>query len=390
MPEEFETILNRIHPDREILQTIRELLLANAVMIGEIPSATFSEDERIRFLSNRFIEEGLQNISIDEAGNGVGVLPGKKGKKARNILVCAHADTVFNHKIDHAMSVSADTINGPGIGDNSLGLAALLTLPEILRRLDITFNDNLILMGCTRSLGRGDLGGIRFFLENNQWPLRAAISVEGIQLGRLSYASVGMLRGEITVNLPDKFDWAKFGATGSVAVLTRVVQKITEIPVPMNPPTQIIFGSISGGTSFGTRPSSASLRFEVRSEKAGMVANIRERIEDLVEEISNSSDTEINFSIIAERRPGGLEYGHPMVKAMRRILETLEVQPHIEPSVGELSQLIEHGIPSVTLGLTRGHHKNELNEAIDIRPIFGGLAQLIALLQSIDGGLCDE
>jgi hypothetical protein len=75
---------------------------------------------------------------------------------------------------------------------------------------------------------------------------------------------------------------------------------------------------------------------------------------------------------------------------MRKILETLEVKPRIEPSVGELSQLIEKGIPSVTLGLTRGESKNELNESIDIRPIFGGIAQLIALLQSIDGGLCDE
>lgn len=390
MSKDFESILKQIHPNREAIHSIRELLLANTVMLGEISSPTFSEEERIRFLSNRFIEEGLHNISIDEAGNGMGVLPGKKGKKAGNILVCAHADTVFSDKVDHAMSVSADIMTGPGVGDNSLGLAAIVTLPEILRRLDVQFKDNLILMGCTRSLGRGDLGGIRFFLENNKLPLRAGISVEGIELGRLSYASVGMLRGEITVNLPDKFDWARFGATGSVAILTRVVQQIIEIPIPMNPPTQVIFGSINGGTSFGTRPTSANLRFEIRSEKAGMVAEIRRQIEDIVEEISYSSETDINFSTVAERRAGGLKYGHSMVKAMRKILNTLEVKPHIEPSVGELSQLIAHGVPSVTLGLTRGHHKNELNETIDIRPIFGGLSQLIALIQSIDGGFCDE
>lgn len=388
MPAELDPILDRIHPHRENLHSVRELLLANAVMVGEIPAPTGGEEERIRFLSNRFIEEGLQHISIDEAGNGMGMLPGRKG--ARNILVCAHADTVFNQKVDHAVSVSAEGICGPGIGDNSLGVAAIITLPEILRRLGIQFDDNLILMGCTRSLGRGDLGGIRFFLENNKLPLRAGVCVEGIQLGRLSYASVGMLRGEISVQVPSGYDWAKFGATGSVAVLTRAVQRITEIPIPMNPPTQIIFGSISGGTSFGTRPTSASLRFEVRSEKAGMVAEIRQQIEDIVDEISNSSDTEISFSSIAERRPGGLAYGHPMVKVMRSVLDTLDVKPHVEPSVGELSQLIEHGIPAVTLGLTRGRHKNEFNETIDIRPIFGGLAQLIALLQFIDGGLCDE
>ena len=133
MSKDFESILKQIHPNREAIHSIRELLLANTVMLGEISSPTFSEEERIRFLSNRFIEEGLHNISIDEAGNGMGVLPGKKGKKAGNILVCAHADTVFSDKVDHAMSVSADIMTGPGVGDNSLGLAAIVTLPEILR-----------------------------------------------------------------------------------------------------------------------------------------------------------------------------------------------------------------------------------------------------------------
>jgi acetylornithine deacetylase/succinyl-diaminopimelate desuccinylase-like protein len=388
MTPKLKPILETIHPHRKSLHSVRELLLANAMMIGEIPASTGQEADRITFLSNRYTEDGLQNISVDEAGNGMAILPGKKGK--RNILVCAHADTAFNHSVDHAMSVTADSIMGPGIGDNSLGLAAIVTLPEILKRLDISFDDNLILLGCTRSLGRGDLGGIRFFLENNKLPIRAGISVEGIQLGRLSYTAIGMLRGEISVNVPSAYDWAKFGASGSVAILTKVVQRIMEIPIPMQPPTQIIFGSISGGTSFGTRPTNANLRFEIRSEKAGMAAELKEKITDIIEEIESTSNAEIKFSAVAERQIGGLDYGHPMVKTMRQILETLEVKPRIEPSVGELSQLIEHGIPSVTLGLTRGKNKNEFNESIDIQPIFGGVAQLIALLQSVDGGLCDE
>lgn len=388
MATQFKPILDQIHPHRESLHSIREILLANAMMIGEIPAPTGHEADRIIFLSNRYTEDGLQNISIDEAGNGMAMLPGKKGK--RNILVCAHADTVFSESIDHAMSVTAGKIRGPGIGDNSLGLAAIVTLPEILKRLNISFDDNLILLGCTRSLGRGDLGGIRFFLENNKLPIRAGISVEGIQLGRLSYTGIGMLRAEISVSMPSAYDWAKFGATGSVAILTKVVQRIMEIPIPMQPPTQIIFGSINGGTSFGTRPTNANLRFEIRSEKEGMISELKEKIIDLVDETRNTSEAEIEFSPVAERQTGGLDYGHPMVKSMRKILETLEVKPRIEPSVGELSQLIEHGIPSVTLGLTRGENKNEFNESIDIPPIFGGIAQLIALLQSIDGGLCDE
>lgn len=388
MAHPLESILHHIHPHREALHSVRELLLANALMLGEIPAPSGEETERIHFLINRYTEDGLHNISIDEAGNGMAVLPGRTGKN--NILVCAHADTAFQRSVDHAMSVTADSIIGPGIGDNSLGLAAIVTLPEILKRLDIRFDDHLILLGCTRSLGRGDLGGIRFFLENNKLPIRAGVCLEGIQLGRLSYSGIGMLRGEISVNVSPGYDWARFGASGSVAILTKVVQRIMEIPIPMQPPTQIIFGSINGGTSFGTRPSSATLRFEIRSEKAGMAGELKAKIMDITEEIESTSNAEIRFSPVAERQTGGLDYAHPLVKTMRQILDRLDVQPRIEPSVGELSQLIERSIPGVTLGLTRGKNKNEFNESIDIQPIFGGVAQLIALLQSIDGGHCNE
>ncbi|HKK17912.1 MAG TPA: hypothetical protein VJ952_04450, partial [Opitutales bacterium] len=98
MSSKFNSILDTVHPHRERLHSVRELLLANAMMIGEIPAPTGHEADRITFLTNRYTEDGLQNISIDEAGNGMAVIPGKKGDN--NILVCAHADTVFSPSVD--------------------------------------------------------------------------------------------------------------------------------------------------------------------------------------------------------------------------------------------------------------------------------------------------
>lgn len=388
MSKDLEKIIAALPKIRDAIQPAREILLANALMVGEIPAPTYSEEERITFLGNRFTEDGLQNISIDEAGNGMAIIPGKKGNK--NIIVCAHVDTVFSKKVDHAMSVGPNEIKGPGIGDNSLGLAAVVTLPEILKRLKIELDDNIILMGCSRSLGRGDLGGMRFFLDNNKLPIRAGVCIEGIQLGRLSYASSGMLRGEIDVTVPSEYDWAKFGARGAVAIMTKVVQRILEIPLPMEPKTKTLFGSLNAGTSFGTQPTSANLRFEIRSEKEGMVESMRTQIEDILEEIAYETDTELKLSVIAQRQKGGIAYTHPMVKSMRKILSALKVKPYVEPSVGELSELITRGIPAVTLGLTKGDNKNEFKESIEIQPTFDGLSQLVALLQAIDGGLCDE
>ena len=163
-----------------------------------------------------------------------------------------------------------------------------------------------------------------------------------------------------------------------------------EIPLPLEPPTRILFGSLNAGTSFGTEPTTANLRFEIRSEKVGMAAEMRQKIEDIIDEIANGSNTEISLSVIAQRTPAGLNYSHPMVRTMRNILKQVNVKPHAEPSVGELSELIHKKIPAITLGLTRGLDKNEFKESIEIQPVFAGVAQLVALLQSIDGGFCDE
>lgn len=388
MTKALANILNAIPEHRDALQPIREILLANAMMIGEFPAPTNEEGERITFISNRFIEEGLQNISIDEAGNCMAMMPGTVGKN--NILICAHADTVFSTSVDHAMAVTHDTITGPGIGDNSLGLAAIATLPEVFKRLNLKTEDNIILLGATSSLGRGNLEGMRFFLENFKDPIRAGVCIEGIQLGRLSYTSAGMLRAEITITVPSEYDWTRFGASNPVAILSKVVQRIQSIPIPTEPETKIIFGSMNAGTSFATQPTSANLRFEVRSEEVGMVGKLHEQIVDIVEETANATNTEISLTPVAQRKAGGLTYGHPIVKSMRNILAQLKVKPHVEPSVGELSELINKGIPSVTIGLTRGSHKNEFNETIEIQPTFDGLAQLVALIAAIDGGLCDE
>ena len=58
--------------------------------------------------------------------------------------------------------------------------------------------------------------------------------------------------------------------------------------------------------------------------------------------------------------------------------------------MSEVSELISRGLPSVTLGITEANNLHDLNETIRIKPIYKGLAQLLAVLLAIDGGFCDE
>ncbi|MFW6367406.1 MAG: peptidase dimerization domain-containing protein [bacterium] len=372
----------------ERVKETRDVILGNLVMLGEIPAPTFDEGDRIEFLMQRFSECGMQNCSTDEVGNGVGVLPGTDGTSS--ILLVAHPDTIFSRKVDHTVSVQSDSVVGPGVADNSLGVATLASLPTLLEMLGIHFRSDLILLGGVRSLGRGNIEGLRFFLGNNSMPIQTGICIEGVQLGRLSHSSIGMLRGEVTCTIPEQYDWTRFGASSAIVTLNEVITRIQEIPLPRRPKTHIFLGSISGGGSFNTIARNAELRFELRSESEEIVRDLDDQIQDIAAEVSAEAGVDVVVDQYARREPGGIGFRHPLAVTARKVLSELGIQPMLGPSTSELSAFIDRHIPAITLGLTKGENLNDVNETIFIDPMFKGLAQLLAILQAADKGCCNE
>lgn len=383
-----QEILESIREVEPSVRQLREILLGNLVMLGEIPAPTFEEEERIQFLMDRFRQAGLDRRSVDEKGNGVGIIEGSEGNE--NILLVAHADTVFDKRRDHTIQVTPDRVTGPGVADNSLGVACLATLPHILDNLALRLRNNLVLMGPTRSLGRGNLEGLRFFLSNFDRPIKAGIGIEGVELGRLSHTSIGMKRGVITCKVPEKYDWSRFGESSAILTLNEVINRINEIRTPMRPRTSIIMGSIRGGSSFDTTALKASLQFEIRSESLEWVNEISRQFGDIVTEVASRTGDTVDLDIFAERKPGGIPNSHPLVRRMKQIMESLDIEPYPGPSISELSAFIDRQIPAVTLGLTRGDNLHESGESIRIEPIYKGIAQIIGAIMAIDGGYCDE
>ena len=384
----LKDILSQLPGIRDAARELSDTILANLAMIGEVPAPTFDEEARIGLLQQRFSECGLQNSSSDEAGNGLGILPGTEADQ--NILVVAHADTLFPDTVDHNITLQANRAIGPGVADNSLGVAVLASLPTLLEPLDIHLKSNLILMGASRSLGRGNLEGLRFFLANNKLPIRAGVCVEGMHLGRLSFSSVGMIRGEITCTVPKEYDWSQFGDTSAILTINEVINKIVKIRLPKKPRSSILLGSLMSGTSFDSPVNKAVLRFEIRSESRDIVREARHQIEDVVSEISAQPDADVKLDIIARRRPVGIGFTHPLPKVGRRIQRKLGIAPKVGPSMSELSALINKKIPAITIGITSGERLHEENESILIEPIYTGIAQLIGILLAVDGGFCDE
>ncbi len=388
MKENFSNILNSIPGMEKNLVQIRNILLTNLVMIGEIPSPTFNEQARMNFLVNRFNQYNLLNCSTDEAGNGLGILPGKTGD--RNILLVSHLDTEYNEKMNHSISIQPNSVSGPGIADNALGLAVLATLPYILENLNIELNSNLILMGSSKSLGAGNLEGIRFFLNNTNMNISTGLSIEGVRLGRISRSAVGMAKCEVHYWVPEEYDWTQFGAFGSIVTLNEFINRILEIPIPNRPATSIVFSSIESGRGFSKVSTEAELKFEIQSESEEMVEQLLKQINNIAIEIATKTSSKVLVKELARRKPGGIEFSHPLVTNTMEILKSMDVKPKFTPSMSELSAFIDKGIPALTIGISNLENVDKTTETVEIEPMYKGLAQLVSLLIAIDKGYCDE
>ncbi len=100
--------------------------------ICEIPAPPFKEAVRGQELKRLFQELGLRDVRIDEAGNVIGVRPGKAAHP--NLVFAAHLDTVFPEGTNVKVTREGDVMKAPGIGDDCRGLAVMLAVIRALER----------------------------------------------------------------------------------------------------------------------------------------------------------------------------------------------------------------------------------------------------------------
>lgn len=381
MSEQLEKILARMHGLAGELEPFREMLLANVVMISEIPAPTFGEQERISFLNQRFTESGLDSTSIDELGNGVAILPGSEGKLT--ILLTAHADTSFAASENHSCTLDTGRILGLGVADNSLGLAVLATLPTILEGLGIHLKNDLLFLASTCSLEQGNQRGLRFFLSNTNRTITAGLSVEGASIGRLHYRSMASLGGMISCCVS-----RKVSQKSAIEILNQIINRLVGIELPVDTHTGLVLGEISGGASYKIPARNAQLSFQLRCDDDETVADIRRQINAILDDEAREKGVSCHLEGIARTRVGGLESDHPLVSLTRRVMAGLGIGLRESIYSAVMSGYAEHEIPAVCIGITDGDNINYPDEYVEIEPILTGIAQLIGVLMAIDGGYC--
>ncbi len=399
IPPRLKPITDRLVDYSKKIQAMKELIITNTILIGQVPpiAVNVKEDDvqlsrtnlRVRSFIERLSEIGLHGAAPDVAGNAVGLIK-NSGESDDCIVVAAHMDTVYHFDQEIHLAIGHNSITGPGIIDNSISLGVLLSLPEIINGLDIHFNSDIVLLGVSESLGEHNLQGIRQFLKTFERPIKAGVILEGAELGRLNYFSRSMVRADIRCEIPMLSGWENKYGNNAILIINEIINKIMEIQLPQRPHTQIILGKVKGGIKHGDLALSAHLGLEIESTSDELVQDIYWKIGDIVDSSKHENLVDIEVIQLSNVNASKLEYTHPLVKSGVACLEALNVKPIIESSESELSIFLSHNIPAITVGVTHGENYHTENAQVEIDQMFKGIAQLIGIIEAIDKGIIDE
>jgi len=385
----MDNFLEKLPALVEVVKSLKEIIITNIVLIGQTPAPTFREKKRSKLFMERLAEFQVDEVTTDGYRNPIGILRGADPSKPP-IFVLAHLDTFYENNQPINYTIKENTITGPGILDNSLGVGVITSLPAIFKKLDLQFESDIVLAGTIQSVGRGNLRGVRHLLKTWPTPIRGGICVEGVQLGRLNYFSDGMIRGEIHCNISGDRGTLDEYPPNAIIVLNEVINEIMNLKTSQRPRSRIVIGKIRGGATHSKIASEAVLGFGIRSDSYKMVKKIYGDINDIVEGISHENEVDLNLKTISNLRASRLKYNHPLVKSAAAVLETLGIKPFSKSTESSLSIFLSQKIPAVTLGITYGENVFKEKATMEIEPMFKGIAQIIGVLKTIDSGVCDE
>ena len=345
-----------------------------AQRICEVPAPTGNEWERAQLVASLWRERGYAP-EIDDIGN-VYIRRGKR-ENGPVLMLLAHTDTVFPQTTPISVERQADILRGPGIGDNSVSVAAMISALDVLDELGIETGTDIVAVADVGEEGLGNLLGARTAVERYRERLGAVIAIDG-NLGSIAHVAVGSKRWRITVRGPGGHSYGAFGTPSAIHGLGRIIAAIADLEVPQQPKTTFNVGIIEGGTSVNTIAPRATALLDLLSTDITALDRVADEVRTIVEQRAGPGlQTEIE--VLGERPTGERSQSDPLVQLAAEAISWIGLAPKYQASSTDANIPISLHIPAVCIGITQVARSHTLEEFLSVPLIGDGLAQLTRL-----------
>lgn len=357
--------------------------------VQAVPAPTFDEGRRAAFVAERLKAAGLPDVTIDAAGpNVVARWPGLA--EGPGILVSAHLDTVFPESTPLDARRQGLRLEGPGIGDNSLGVTGLILLAQALVGVGRPAAVPLWLVANAGEEGLGDLKGMRVAMDELASKVAACIVLEGSKQGPwpVTHLALGSRRYRIRAQAPGGHSWGDFGQPSALHLLVRLAAELTTLPLPRQPRCSFNIGELRGGTSVNSIAEQAELLLDLRSEAPETLAALAAWVEAACARHAGPAaalGAAIAWEQVGDRPAGGIPPRHPLVRAAVEALRAGGVSAEriaLRRSSTDANLPLARGLPAVTVHLAEGGGAHRLDEWVDLSELGTGMDQVWRLVHA--------
>jgi acetylornithine deacetylase/succinyl-diaminopimelate desuccinylase-like protein len=386
---------------RRTLAALDDEIVCNQIAITRISAPSGEEDERARWMAKRFRELGLADVRIDSAGNAIGRRPGGPGgpgdesANRRPVVICSHLDTVFPRGTKLDVHRAGPRLRGPGIGDNSRGLAVMLALARVIDGRALRTRAPVDFVCTTGEEGAGNLRGAKALFAGSARDAIAAIALDGAGDERIVHRALGSYRYRVEFRGRGGHSWTSYGVPNPVHAAAIASARIARLPIPTEPRTTLSVVRMGGGRSLNSIPESAWIEVDLRSVSLAMLEQHDRTLREIVRVATldeNSRRTRgtpplsSEVSLIGDRPSGETPADHPLVELAMEATRLIGRAPELATASTDSNVPISRGIPAIAIGAGgRGGDAHTEGEWFDNTDAQAGVARALGIVVGAAG-----
>ena len=280
--------------------TKKEEFLSLLKTLSVIPAPSGQEEKRADFCLAYLLNHGCEGSFMDQAGNVI--YPWHDRGDNELLVLMAHMDVVFPDTGALPLYEDEEKIYCPGVMDNTANLVNLLKLAEYTaclseanpsrtasdQRLDgsnarmspasDTDMTGILFVCSTGEEGLGNLKGCREICRKYGDRIQAFLALD-LTMDSYTARAVGSLRYELRLRARGGHSYLDFGNSNAIEKAARLIEELYQIPLPAKGKSSYNVGKIEGGTSVNTIAQSCSFLYEIRSDDAQAMEELRKAFE---------------------------------------------------------------------------------------------------------------
>jgi hypothetical protein len=372
------------HRAKKSAAPLADRLLADALLLGEIPSPTEREEERAVFVAERLKSLSIPH-AVDDEGNILVRLHGRGGHSAEPLLLFTGLGSERWNSFDSLGHLDTQYARGAGLAD-ALGPAALLSVAESHNSGRSSWERDIVLLFSVFGFDDPSKDAFLPFTESRHRPF-AALGVRGFSLGAIFKPQMGNYRVEI--KLYRKTDEERKKNADPAANLTRTLVNMAAGYLEKNSEfgkegdLSVNIRRIEARTVYDRVPLEGVLELDLESSNREKLDGALEQIKTDTEKY-NSDGLASSLDVISSIPPADGSVCAGLSEILKKAAKGFKIKPVEYSGADSSSFLANMGIPALSIGLAGGRAGVD-HDTVEIASVETGRLLLERCIELITG-----